>query len=440
MEQRTIQNFKLVDKLGEGGMGEVFLGIDTTLERKVAIKALRPELMSRQDIVERFRSEAIALAKLNHTNIATLYSFIHFENQFYMVMEYVPGETLDHRISQQGALKWTEAANLICQILKGLEHAHKMGIVHRDIKPANIILTTGDIPKLMDFGIARILETTRLTRAGHLVGTLEYISPEQVSGKETDARSDLYSLGAVFYEMLTGKLPFKKNTDFELMRAQIEEDPQAPSRIVSDIPLPLEKIVLRMLHKTPDKRFPSAAVCLTELERILNTRRSKVAEVPLNKKLTFLRAGWKKYPGIFILIITGSIALIIMALVLLDFSPAGNQKVTDLAAPSHLGSGEQDITASPLPANRPGSSESGETTPSPDMPVKKTPAPKSSSPGPRVVPLEKEPVRLAPVKKPNKPIIPPEPTKIISPRPSKPPEKTPSEPVENKEKGWRIRK
>ena len=226
-----VGNYKVTDKIGEGGMGSVFRGIDIMLEREVAIKMLRPELSRQPHVVERFRSEAVTLAKLNHPNIATLYSFLRQGEDFFMVMEFVRGETLDSLIGRSGAMPWERAVGLFSQALEGIDHAHKMGIVHRDIKPANMTLTeTGSI-KVMDFGIARVLGTDRLTKTGHLIGTVEYMSPEQVRGEETDARSDIYSLGILLYEMLTGRVPFNSSSEYELMRSHIEDAPKPPGTL-----------------------------------------------------------------------------------------------------------------------------------------------------------------------------------------------------------------
>lgn len=426
MEPRTIQNFRLVEKLGEGGMGEVFLGLDVMLEREVAVKALRPELMSRPDIVERFRSEAIALAKLNHPNIAMLYSFINFEEQFFMVMEYVPGETLGHHLQRQGTMHWAEAARLICQVLRGIEHAHQMGIIHRDIKPANIILTADGIPKLMDFGIARILQTARLTQVGQLVGTLEYISPEQVEGKETDSRSDLYSLGAVFYEMLTGQLPFKKNTDYELIKAQIEESPTAPGRIISDIPSRLEKTVLRMLHKNPEKRFPSATACLTELEYILSLTPSNAAPRQKEAMPSFLKTYWKKYPGVFVLIITAGIACIILVLVLLDFLSTEDKPIPSSVIPSP--SFVEQVPLKPdLPAVQAVPPETTKKNIPPSDSLKRAPDP--LPPPPSI--SRKAPSN--PSEKSRKNVS-------TAPQPKNIEKTKPADPTENQQKGWSIRK
>jgi serine/threonine protein kinase len=255
----VVGNYKIIDKIGEGGMGAVFKGVDLMLEREVAIKMLRPELARQPNVVERFRTEAVTLAKLNHPNVATLHSFFRQGDDFFMVMEFVRGETLDNVIRQRGAMACDQAVSLFCQALEGIDHAHKMGIVHRDIKPANMMLTdTGSI-KVMDFGIARVLGTDRLTKAGHLIGTVEYMSPEQVRGEETDARSDIYSLGILLYEMLTGRVPFNSTSEYELMRCQIEDAPTPPRAFAPHIPLPVEQAIMRALAKKREARYQSAS-------------------------------------------------------------------------------------------------------------------------------------------------------------------------------------
>jgi serine/threonine-protein kinase len=251
-------NYKIEQKLGEGGMGAVYRGVDMMLEREVAIKFLRPELASQQQVVERFRSEAVTLAKLNHPNIATLYSFMRQGDSFIMVLEYVRGVTLDHVIQQRGAIPHHLAIPIFCQVLDGIQHAHEFGVVHRDIKPANMMLTEKGTLKVLDFGIARILGTARMTRQGNVIGTIEYMSPEQVKGQETDARADIYSLGMLLYEMLTGRVPFEIENEFELMKAQIEQFPVPPRQLNSSIPEVVEQAIYRAIAKDPAQRFQSA--------------------------------------------------------------------------------------------------------------------------------------------------------------------------------------
>jgi serine/threonine-protein kinase len=267
----VVGNYRIIQQIGEGGMGAVYKGIDLMLEREVAIKALRPELARQPNIVERFRAEAVTLAKLNHPNIATLHSFFRQGDDYFMVMEFVRGETLDLMVRTRGAVSADRAVPLFCQALDGIDHAHRMGIVHRDIKPANMMLTEVGSIKVMDFGIARVLGSARMTREGHLIGTIEYMSPEQIRGQETDARSDIYSLGILLYEMLTGRVPFNSHSEYELMKSQIESAPPPPREFAPHISLPIEEAIMRALAKRPQSRFQTAAEFRTSL---LNSMRA----------------------------------------------------------------------------------------------------------------------------------------------------------------------
>ena len=252
---QLVGNYKIEEKLGEGGMGAVYKGVDTMLDREVAIKALRPELASQDSVVERFRTEAVTLAKLNHPNIATLYTMFRQGEELYMVLEFVRGETLDSILQKRGALPAEEAIPVFCQVLDGIDHAHELGIVHRDIKPANMMLTEKGTLKVLDFGIARLLGSARMTRAGNIIGTLEYMAPEQVRGQETDGRSDLYALGMMLYEVLTGRLPFDTDNEFELMKSQTEMTPTPPREINPAIPEDVEAAIMKAIQKDPDERF-----------------------------------------------------------------------------------------------------------------------------------------------------------------------------------------
>jgi eukaryotic-like serine/threonine-protein kinase len=254
----VVGNYKITEKLGEGGMGAVYKGVDLMLEREVAIKALRPELASQPQVVERFRSEAVTLAKLNHQNIAALYSFFRQGDEFFMVMEFMRGRTLDEIVSKSGPMSCEEAVPLFCHALEGIGYAHRLGIIHRDIKPANMMLTDDGTLKVMDFGIARVLGTARMTRAGNLIGTIEYMSPEQVRGQETDERADIYALGVLLFELLTGRLPFASENEYELMKMQIEHAPPAPRSLAPHIPEAIERAILKAMAKRPEDRFQSA--------------------------------------------------------------------------------------------------------------------------------------------------------------------------------------
>jgi eukaryotic-like serine/threonine-protein kinase len=253
-----IGQYEIRELLGEGGIGQVYGAFDTVLQREVAIKTLRPELLNDTNFVERFRAEATSLARLNHPNITTLYSLVPEGANLCMVMERVRGHTLDDILKKRNApLDVRESLAIIAQAADGLAYAHSLGVIHRDIKPSNMMIGENGVLKIMDFGIARVRGSQRLTRSGSIVGTLAYMAPEQLRGEEGDEASDLYSLAIVLYEMLSGAPPFSASTDYELMQAQIQ---QAPDRLVPRVPgldPAIEAAVLRALSKKSAQRFAS---------------------------------------------------------------------------------------------------------------------------------------------------------------------------------------
>lgn len=278
MNEQIIGNYRILEKIGSGGMGDVFRGLDVMLEREVAIKSLRPELSQREDLIGRFRGEAVAMGRLSHPNIATVYNFLLHEGQYYLVLEFVRGQPLDRILEQRGAMGYIDVLPLLCAVLDGLEHAHRLGIVHRDIKPANIMITPSG-PKIMDFGIARILAQTRQTRSGHMVGTLEYMSPEHIKGLDTDARTDIYSVGIVAYELLTGTLPFRKDTDYEMIEAQVHEAPRPLRAVLPALPESVEQVVAKALSKEAGARYQSAAAFAEALRACLEETDAGIARV-----------------------------------------------------------------------------------------------------------------------------------------------------------------
>ena len=263
----TVSNFEIVRRLGRGGMGAVYAAKDQMLDRPVAIKVVHPELGREPELKARFQKEARALAKLHHPNVTSVFSLFAEGDKLYLVMELVEGRSLQEHLQEHGALDWREATRLAIAALEGLNHAHQHGIVHRDIKPSNLMLPAEGGLKLMDFGIAHILGQNRLTRHGSVVGTLAYMAPEQITSRQVDPRTDLYSLGIVLYEMVTGRTPFRSDSEYELMRAQVEKVPAPPRTLAADVPPWLEQTILRTLSKNPGDRAASARDLSTELRR-----------------------------------------------------------------------------------------------------------------------------------------------------------------------------
>ena len=253
----TVSKYRILDRLGRGGMGIVYKALDETLDREVAIKVLNPDVDD-AELLKRFRAEAISLARLNHPGIATIYELHRHGDDLLMVMEYVRGETLQTLSERMGPLEPPQAAHICVQILDALSHAHRAGIVHRDLKPANVMVTDSGVVKVMDFGIARMLGGEHFTHAGYMMGTPAYMAPEQVLGEEIDGRADLYSVGVLFYRLLTRELPFKADTAIAMAQKQVAEAPTPLRTFRPNLPAWCEAIIARSLSKSPDDRFQSA--------------------------------------------------------------------------------------------------------------------------------------------------------------------------------------
>ena len=255
---QTVGQYEIRDLLGEGGIGQVHAAYDTVLQREVAMKSLRPEMLSDTNFADRFRAEATSLARLNHPNITTLYSLIPDGKNLYMVMELVRGHTLDDILAKRNApLDVRESLAIISQAADGLAYAHSMGVIHRDIKPSNLMVAENGVLKIMDFGIARVRGSQRLTRSGSIVGTLAYMAPEQLRGEEGDEACDLYSLAIVLYEMLTGTPPFSATSEYDLMQAQINQRPDRLTPRVPGLDSRVESAIMKALSKKPAQRFAS---------------------------------------------------------------------------------------------------------------------------------------------------------------------------------------
>ncbi len=295
----VIGDYKILKKIGEGGMGVVYQGVHVRLEQLVAIKDLSPELASNSEMRERFIREAKIQAKLNHPNVVNVHNLLERDGRLFLVMEFVEGQTLDKIIQEKGAMPPATATRITRQVLEALAFMHSKGVIHRDLKPGNIMITPEGHVKVTDFGIAKATTEQGHTRAGVRLGTLWYMSPEQIKGKSVDARSDLYAMGITLFQMVTGKLPFFGNSDFEIMKAHAETPPPDPKKIKKDIPKPLAVIILKLLEKDPAKRYSSAAEVLKDLDSLGATPEKKPkSSIPSPEKAS--EGGIKKGTGSFL--------------------------------------------------------------------------------------------------------------------------------------------
>ncbi len=264
--------YEVLDLAGAGGMAQVYRARDELLSREVALKVLNERLSTDRSFVERFRREAQTAANLNHPNIVSLFDYGADDGKYFIVMEYIDGRPLSDIIHNEGPLMPERAAEITSEVAKGLARAHAAGLVHRDIKPGNIMITSTGQTKVTDFGIARALTTDgdqTMTQTGMVIGTAAYLSPEQAQGNPVDPRSDVYSLGCVLYEMLTGAPPFMGDTPLSIAYKHVRENVERPSLINSDVPSALDSIVLKAMSKNPDNRYPSAREMGEDLDRYL---------------------------------------------------------------------------------------------------------------------------------------------------------------------------
>ena len=264
---QRIGDYQILNELGSGGMGRVYRVRNVISDRIEAMKVLLPNLVGQQELATRFLREIKLMASLNHPNIAQLRTAFTANNQLVMIMEYVEGSTLADRL-EHGPIPVPEALNYTGAVLDALSYAHHQHVIHRDIKPANIMVTPAGAVKLMDFGIARAGDGHSLTMTGTTLGSLGYMSPEQVQGEATDARSDLYSVGVSLYEMVTGQRPFKADSDFSLMTAHVRELPKPPIELQPGLPPALNEIILMSIAKEPAQRFQSAEAFANALSSV----------------------------------------------------------------------------------------------------------------------------------------------------------------------------
>jgi tetratricopeptide (TPR) repeat protein/tRNA A-37 threonylcarbamoyl transferase component Bud32 len=278
--------YEIIEELGKGGMGRVYRVEDTKLKQEVALKLIKPEIAKDKKTIERFRNELKLARNIRHKNVCGMFDLGETEGASFITMEYVRGEDLKSFIRRSGLISVGKAISIANQVCEGLSEAHRLGVVHRDLKPQNIMIDKEGNVRIMDFGIARSLEARGITASGMIIGTPEYMSPEQVEAKEVDQRSDIYSLGIILYEMTTGRLPFEADTPFAVGVKQKSEEPESPRDINPQIPEDLSRVILRCLEKDRDARYQSVGEVRSELVNIEKGIPTTEREVPVRKPLT----------------------------------------------------------------------------------------------------------------------------------------------------------
>lgn len=277
------RRYQIIEELGKGGMGKVYKAHDTEIKEKVALKLIKSEVAADKKTIERFRNELKFARKIRHQNVCQMYDLSKEEGAYYITMEYVSGEDLKGSIRRMGPLGTGKAISIAKQVCEGLSEAHRLGVVHRDLKPSNIIIDKEGNVRIMDFGIARSLKAKRITGEGVMIGTPEYMSPEQVEGKEVDQCSDIYSLGVILYEMVTGRAPFEGETPLSIALKHKSEAPREPREINNQIPEGLSLLILKCMEKNKENRYQKAEEVLSELSNIEESIPAAERVVPKRK-------------------------------------------------------------------------------------------------------------------------------------------------------------
>jgi serine/threonine-protein kinase len=303
---QTISHYRILEKLGEGGMGVVYKAQDTNLDRPVALKFLPPNLLVNEDDRRRFVHEAQASAALSHPNIATVFEIDESEAKTFIALEYIEGQSLDEKI-KSGPLKLDDVLSIAIQTCEGLQAAHEKGIVHRDIKSQNIMVTTKGQVKILDFGLAKLVGQAKLTKTGSTVGTAAYMSPEQAQGQDVDRRTDIWSLGVVMYEMVTGRLPFAGDYEQAIVYRILNEEPEPITSLRSNVPMELERIVKKAMEKDRSIRYQTSGDLMADLRRLKKELESRVTEeaptrkVSLRKKRMYLYGGLVAFAAVVVI-------------------------------------------------------------------------------------------------------------------------------------------
>jgi len=284
--REILGTYQLHELLGKGGMSVVYLARHILTEQEVAVKVLPPELASQKELKTRFIEEARTLARLEHPNIVVLHNFVEEDGHLYLVMQYAEGETFDTIIAREGRVAVGDAVDVGVQVLRALEYAHDRGVIHRDIKPSNFIIRGDGSVKVMDFGLAKFMGSTKLTQTGLTMGTVRYMSPEQVRGKQVDHRTDIYSLGIALFEAVTGQTPYDGETHFDIMQKHLTTAPPRPSDL-ADVPEELDVALLRAMKKRVENRFQTAREFRRALQAVpVEARRAR----PLSESMPPLQS------------------------------------------------------------------------------------------------------------------------------------------------------
>ena len=313
------RRFEIIEELGKGGMGRVYRVFDEKTDEEVALKLIKPEIAAEKEVINRFRDELKISRKISHRNVSRMYDLGEDEGTYYITMEYVPGEDLKSFIHRSRQLSVGTAISIAKQVCEGLEEAHRLGIIHRDLKPGNIMIDKEGNARIMDFGIARLLRGKGITDAGVMIGTPQYMSPEQIEGQDVDQRSDIYSLGIILYEMLTGQVPFEGDTPFTIGMKHKSEPPKNPKEYNTQIPDDLSDLILKCLEKEKGKRYQGAADVLAELGKIEKgiptTEREIARKKPLTSREITVKLRLQKllWPGLGVIVLAG-IALVVFRL------------------------------------------------------------------------------------------------------------------------------
>ena len=279
LEGKLLGNrYEIIEKIGSGGMATVYRAKDLVLKRFVAVKILRDEYTTDNEFIKRFNTEAESAASLTHPNIVSVYDVGKEGSLYYIVMELIKGKTLKEIIIEDGRMGWKWSVKIAKQIASALEIAHRNNIVHRDIKPHNIIITEDGVAKVTDFGIAKAVSNSTITAFGTTIGSVHYFSPEHARGGYTDAKSDLYSLGVVIYEMVTGKVPFDADTPVSVALKHMQEKPVEPKELNPAIPQSLNDLIMKAMEKEPSMRYNTATEMIRDLDIILKNPEVEVAK------------------------------------------------------------------------------------------------------------------------------------------------------------------